>query len=304
MSGYQPVWVLLYDLKPHGLIYLVGSTTGVAIWSTVESGLAIVAGNLATTRPLYRHLMQQLGYRQPGTAEPPSSGPAASGSGGYVKSKRSSRKNRSEGISSSGSFGFGMGSVFSGSNTDAYPLTDIDDGEYGRDGDDNCSTLDNNSLNINNINNTRPSSSHLGTGHPTNHVRSLSSTSRFDQTLHHHKPSKEVIKATTTITKIISDATENPRSLPRTDSQGLYHKGLPYGLRTQIVAGAGADRGDSPVDGGEKGPGRELSESQEELNPRKYAGSRPASFTRLVCAVTASGGAQTANGTQSATDQR
>ncbi|KXJ86387.1 hypothetical protein Micbo1qcDRAFT_236923 [Microdochium bolleyi] len=225
------------------------STIDIAIWSTVESGLAIVAGNLATTRPLYRHLMQRFGFTQrTGTVGP--SGPTASGRryGGYNISK-SSRKNRSEGggggggAGSSGSFGRSVAGVFGGS-AGAYPLSDIDDGEYGRGSDDK--------------NDSKSSA--------TNHSRNLSASrlTRHGGNHHHlHKPSSEVITTTTTISNTVSDAADNPSSRPRTDSSGLYHNGLPYGLRTQIVAGEGG------------GP----SESQEELYSHTQTG-RSRSFTR------------------------
>lgn len=38
------------------------ATTDVALWSTVEPGIGITAGSIATFRPLVRHLMWHLGF--------------------------------------------------------------------------------------------------------------------------------------------------------------------------------------------------------------------------------------------------
>lgn len=43
----------------------LGATIDIAIWSTVEQGLAITAGSLATTRPLLRRVFEKIGASRP-----------------------------------------------------------------------------------------------------------------------------------------------------------------------------------------------------------------------------------------------
>jgi hypothetical protein len=47
---------------------LSGATVDVAIWSTVEQGLAITAGSLATLRPLMKQVNARLGWSTPCSA--------------------------------------------------------------------------------------------------------------------------------------------------------------------------------------------------------------------------------------------
>jgi hypothetical protein len=61
-----------------------GATTDIAIWSTIEQGLAITAGSLATLRPLFFLAMSRLGFSTQPSARRPSnyglSGPPLNGS--------------------------------------------------------------------------------------------------------------------------------------------------------------------------------------------------------------------------------
>jgi hypothetical protein len=56
------------------LLTCKGATTDIAIWSTVEQGLAITAGSLATLRPLFFLAMHQLGITTNPTGKRPSYG--------------------------------------------------------------------------------------------------------------------------------------------------------------------------------------------------------------------------------------
>ena len=47
-----------------------GATTDIAIWSTVEQGLAITAGSLATLRPLLRKFTVRMGWSKPSGTRP------------------------------------------------------------------------------------------------------------------------------------------------------------------------------------------------------------------------------------------
>ena len=57
------------------------ATTGVAVWSTIEQGLAITAGSLATLRPLLRLIFHKVGISTAGPTHGPSRGLPANGSG-------------------------------------------------------------------------------------------------------------------------------------------------------------------------------------------------------------------------------
>ncbi|KAH7073196.1 hypothetical protein FB567DRAFT_195124 [Paraphoma chrysanthemicola] len=57
-------------------------TTDIAIWSTVEQGLAITAGSLATLRPIFFLAMSRLGFSTQGTRQRPS----GAGQSGPLKS--------------------------------------------------------------------------------------------------------------------------------------------------------------------------------------------------------------------------
>jgi hypothetical protein len=46
-----------------------GATVDIAVWSTVEQGLAITAGSLATTRPLIRKVFERFGNSRPSAAD-------------------------------------------------------------------------------------------------------------------------------------------------------------------------------------------------------------------------------------------
>jgi hypothetical protein len=74
-------------------LILPGATTDIAIWSTIEQGLAITAGSLATLRPLFFLAMRRLGLTTQPTGQRPSyggkSGPLAAG-GGYHRSNQKS----------------------------------------------------------------------------------------------------------------------------------------------------------------------------------------------------------------------
>jgi hypothetical protein len=80
------------------MLILPGATTDIAIWSTVEQGLAITAGSLATLRPLFFLAMRRLGLTTQPTGRRPSyggkSGPLAAGGGGYHKSNQKSESLR------------------------------------------------------------------------------------------------------------------------------------------------------------------------------------------------------------------
>jgi hypothetical protein len=52
------------------LFFFSGATVDIAIWSTVEQGLAITAGSLATTRPLLRLVSAKMGHGYSSTAGP------------------------------------------------------------------------------------------------------------------------------------------------------------------------------------------------------------------------------------------
>jgi len=57
-------------------LILPGNTTDIAIWSTIEQGLAITASSLATLRPL----IKQIAFRLNLTSKPLSLGPSGYGS--------------------------------------------------------------------------------------------------------------------------------------------------------------------------------------------------------------------------------
>lgn len=55
-------------------LLLLGDTLDTAIWSTVEEGLAITAGSLATLRPLLRIIAYRFGWSTPSSYAHPLSG--------------------------------------------------------------------------------------------------------------------------------------------------------------------------------------------------------------------------------------
>ncbi|KAH8900843.1 hypothetical protein GQ53DRAFT_863589 [Thozetella sp. PMI_491] len=63
------------DFKSPDFLY---ATVDIAIWSTIEQGLAIAAGSLATLRPLFRKVAVKLGWSVPSSS--PTSGDHASAS--------------------------------------------------------------------------------------------------------------------------------------------------------------------------------------------------------------------------------
>jgi hypothetical protein len=56
------------------MLIMLGATTDIAIWSTIEQGLAITAGSLATLRPLFFLAMRHLGLTTSPTGQRPSYG--------------------------------------------------------------------------------------------------------------------------------------------------------------------------------------------------------------------------------------
>lgn len=70
------------------------ATTDIAIWSTIEQGLAITAGSLATLRPLFFVAMTKLGLTTTQRGEKRPSGPSYSGKSGPLAggSTRSNQK--------------------------------------------------------------------------------------------------------------------------------------------------------------------------------------------------------------------
>ncbi|KAH7018006.1 uncharacterized protein B0I36DRAFT_368060 [Microdochium trichocladiopsis] len=227
------------------------STIDIAIWSTVEGGLAIVAGNLATLRPLYRYLMQEFGFTRGSAQSGPldgsggSAGQAAYKARSTTDSKKSRSNHRRGGGThgSNGSFSLGIATVFGGT-AGVYPLSDIDDGEYGGTGRGSDDDQKNN--NKNNEDGRRSKGTNQGKGFPNNsgHVGAQyersDSFSRANNNNHNTTMAKEGITARTSIF-----TTSSPANAPlsgggvygQDDHDGIYHDGgRPYGLRTQIVA--------------------------------------------------------------------
>jgi len=68
---------------PHHLLAFLTMpvvTTNIAMWSTVEPGIGIIAASIATYRPLFRSFFSKLGSLRPGTHRtPPAVGPSHSG---------------------------------------------------------------------------------------------------------------------------------------------------------------------------------------------------------------------------------
>ncbi|KAK8039792.1 Satratoxin biosynthesis SC1 cluster protein 4 [Apiospora rasikravindrae] len=87
------------------------ATVDIAIWSTVEQGLAITAGSLATLRPLFKHIGYGLGL----TTRPSDYGPGGgTNAGGYAKqTHQSATHGRSRKLSRSGVDDFSSRSNFS-----------------------------------------------------------------------------------------------------------------------------------------------------------------------------------------------
>ncbi|KAK8086348.1 hypothetical protein PG994_001322, partial [Apiospora phragmitis] len=85
------------------------ATVDIAIWSTVEQGLAITAGSLATLRPLFKHIGYSLGL----TTRPADYGPSGGTHGGYAKQTHPSAHGRSRKMSRSGVDNFSSRSQFS-----------------------------------------------------------------------------------------------------------------------------------------------------------------------------------------------
>lgn len=236
------------------------------IWSTVEGGLAITAGNLATTRPLYRHIMEKLGLSQP-TYEADQAGSSGyNGPGSYKpsgsqESKSKQGSHRRGGGGSSGSFSLSVATVFGGT-AGAYPLSDIDDGEYGSGGErerkqdtrvymHGHADSGKNGADDDNSSNIRSPHNNKGFPHNSGHVAAQynrsNSFSRLASNLHNSHnnsfsaPTKEVITTMTSIVTTTAPADSTSRPVPRhDDTKGFYFDGRPYGTRTQIVAGDGA----------------------------------------------------------------
>ncbi|KAK8093776.1 Satratoxin biosynthesis SC1 cluster protein 4, partial [Apiospora hydei] len=87
------------------------ATVDIAIWSTVEQGLAITAGSLATLRPLFKHIGYGLGL----TTRPSDYGPGGgTNANGYAKQTHHSNvQGRSRKLSRSGVDDFSSRSQFS-----------------------------------------------------------------------------------------------------------------------------------------------------------------------------------------------
>ncbi|GFP60294.1 hypothetical protein ACSS6W_000105 [Trichoderma asperelloides] len=79
-------------VKDFKTVDFLWATIDIAIWSTVEQGLAITAGSLATIRPLFRKIAAKLGWSTMGSNLPPTGDGASMGN---HQTTGRSRKNKS-----------------------------------------------------------------------------------------------------------------------------------------------------------------------------------------------------------------